>query len=198
MKLPPMAMLLLIASMVMSLCVATTPSIVLCINEDKRVSSLPYSSPREDNEFVIVTVAMKNNGYPEYYLSPYDFKIVTEQMVISPREATRSLLELGYKPLNNSVLSPGQSVLGHLVFEVPKEAVNIRFRYYPYRDANVVWCELDAFRGSDTDTTITINTTTRHMLAEIALPSESCDDIIRRLMREAGYLNEEGELIKRS
>lgn len=45
---------------------------------------------------------------------------------------------------------------------------------------------------------VKIKPDTRRALDEIGKKTETYDDIIRRLLREAGYLDEEGNIIKRA
>lgn len=74
-----------------------------------------FAQPESGNEFVVVTVAIENNGDQQLNYNTFDFKVQDSNGV----QQNESIMALSEGKLNSGSLAAGGKVTGKLAYEVP-------------------------------------------------------------------------------
>src|SRR5699024_4742483 len=91
---------------------------VVEVTEVKKSQGDDFETPSEGNEFVIVHVAIENNGEDEISYNPFNFKMKNSDGQI---EDEGMLMVDSDTSLSAAYLAPGGNVSGTLSFEQPKD-----------------------------------------------------------------------------
>ncbi len=98
--------------------VKTSNGATIIISDLKKSKGGEYDSVKPGNEFVMVTVTIKNTGKENISYNPYDYKMQNSQ---------GQILDGTYSSINEATalgdgnLAVGGSVTGTLIFEQPKD-----------------------------------------------------------------------------
>lgn len=101
---------------------------VLTVDKTEKSSGSDYDKPKKGNEFLIISVTIKNNGEEEISYNPYDFTVQNGNGQVNDITFTTVDSDTA---LNSGKLIAGGSVSGTLAFEVPKGDKNLLLRYQP-------------------------------------------------------------------
>jgi archaellum component FlaG (FlaF/FlaG flagellin family) len=85
-----------------------------------------YSKPNDGNQYVFVTLAIKNTGTETVSVNPYDFKLNADGVVSSSDIVTTP------NPLNAVDLKAGASIQGDLVYQVKAASSQLKIEYSTY------------------------------------------------------------------
>jgi flagellar basal body-associated protein FliL len=97
----------------------------LTVTSFKTTKGGEYDSPKEGNEYAIVTVKYKNDGKENASYNPYDFKIKNSKGQITSQVYLSTLKD----DLNSGDLAQGGEVEGAIAFEVPKDDKGLVLQY---------------------------------------------------------------------
>lgn len=84
-----------------------------------------FSQPEAGNEFVVVSVELKNNGSSEMSFNPYDFKLQDSNGV----QKSQSFVVSVENQLDSGTLAPGSKVSGNIAFEIPQDDSGLKLIY---------------------------------------------------------------------
>lgn len=90
------------------------------------ISDNAYSTPKENYQYVFVSLNIKNTSNETVSINPYDFAVNDNGVVTNPTIASTPT------PLNAVELKPGSAIDGDLVFEVKKNATGLKLEYKVY------------------------------------------------------------------
>ncbi|MBS5951182.1 MAG: DUF4352 domain-containing protein [Clostridium sp.] len=89
---------------------------ILIINSVEKSNGSEWDKPKDGNEFVIVSVTIKNGGSSEISYNPFDFKMQNSQGQITDQAFTTINNDTS---LSSGKLAAGGSVSGSIAFEQP-------------------------------------------------------------------------------
>ncbi len=101
---------------------------ILTVDKTENSKGTDYDKPKKGNEFLVISVTIKNNGDDEIYYNPYDFSVQNGNGQVNDITFTSIDSDTA---LNSGKLIAGGSVSGTLAFEVPKNDNNLLLRYQP-------------------------------------------------------------------
>ncbi len=101
---------------------------VVEVTEVEKSQGDDFESPSEGNEFVIVHVAIENNGEDEISYNPFNFKMKNSDGQI---EDEGMLIVDSDTSLSSGDLAPGGNVSGTLSFEQPKDDDGLELIFEP-------------------------------------------------------------------
>ncbi len=104
--------------------VATTLVSVNLLPEDQ------YTQPKPGNEFIVVHVQLVNNGSSEVNYNSFDFHVRSGSGNITDEEIPPSTY-MANNELNSGKLSPGGTVEGDIIFQVPKNDHQAQLTWQP-------------------------------------------------------------------
>lgn len=90
--------------------------------------SSAYSKPKNGNQFVKVTITIKNISEDNISISPFEFTLLNSKGVLENIDGgTYALLDR----LESTKLVKGKTKSGSLVFQAPKDDANLKLVYKP-------------------------------------------------------------------
>lgn len=99
----------------------------MTVTKVERSNGSDYDKPQKDgDEFVIVTVSIKNDGKDKLSYNPFYFKVQNSQGQITGSAITSTNQSTA---LNSGDLAPGGSISGTIVFEEPKGDAGLVLQY---------------------------------------------------------------------
>lgn len=101
---------------------------VLTVDNTKKSAGSEFDKPKKGNQFLIISVTIKNNGEEEISYNPYDFTVQNGNGQVNDITFTTVNTDTA---LDYGKLIAGGSVSGTLAFEVPKDDKNLLLRYQP-------------------------------------------------------------------
>lgn len=84
----------------------------------------------DDEEYIVVNLTIENTSDSEQYISPYDFEILYGDSDASPSFVTAG------NALQSETLPAGETATGTLVFEVDRDASDLKLEYTTYSLGN--------------------------------------------------------------
>ncbi len=97
----------------------------------KTLAADEFVKPKPGNEFIVVHVKIVNNSTAEQDYNPFDFHArsgsgnITDEEIVTPRSYTSN------NSLPGGKLSPGGTVEGDIVFQVPKNDHQAQLTWQP-------------------------------------------------------------------
>lgn len=79
-----------------------------------------FTKPKSGNEFIVVHVKLVNNSSSEVDYNPFDFHVRSGSGNITDEEFAAPSTYTANNELNSGKLSPGGTVAGDIIFQVPK------------------------------------------------------------------------------
>lgn len=101
---------------------------ILTVDKTKKSAGTEFDKPKKGNEFLIISVTIKNNGEDEINYNPYDFTVQNGNGQVN--DITFTMVDSD-TALSSGKLIAGGSVSGTLAFEVPKDDKKLLLRYQP-------------------------------------------------------------------
>lgn len=99
---------------------------ILIINSVEKSNGSEWDKPKDGNEFVIVSVTIKNGGSSEISYNPFDFKMQNSQGQITDQAFTTINNDTS---LSSGKLAAGGSVSGSIAFEQPTGDSGLVLKY---------------------------------------------------------------------
>ena len=99
---------------------------ILIINSVEKSNGSEWDKPKDGNEFVIVSVTIKNGGSSEISYNPFDYKMQNSQGQITDQAFTTINNDTS---LSSGKLAAGGSVSGSIAFEQPTGDSGLVLKY---------------------------------------------------------------------
>ena len=123
---------LLISLVILMLCgtyVAQGQSIDMCTGDGISKKKIGYSEPAPGKIYLLIPVTVENQGYEEFPLSPYQFKLTVDKVKYDSAALSYTMSQAGLVPLESVELQDGGKISGYISFEVPASTTDYELSY---------------------------------------------------------------------
>ncbi len=100
----------------------------IVVNSVEKSAGTEWDKPKSGNEYVIVSVTIRNVGQQEIFYNPYNFSMINSQGQITDMAFTTVDSDTA---LSSGSLASGGTVSGTISFEQPIEDSNLVLKYAP-------------------------------------------------------------------
>ena len=98
----------------------------ITVNSIKKTDKFFMSKPKENNEYIILNITIKNIGDSIVSYNPFDFYLKGKDGIF---KSCHKLKLGGIKSVSNGKLFPGKSITGELIFEEEKDTEGLILKF---------------------------------------------------------------------
>jgi len=109
--------------------VAQGQNIDMCMGDGIYKKKIGHSEPAPGKIYLLIPVTVENQGYEEFPLSPYQFKLTVDKVKYDSVPLSYAMSQAGLVPIESVELQDGGKISGYIAFEAPASTTNYELSY---------------------------------------------------------------------